>query len=62
MDDTTDFSDRADLASTQLGMEMQSGVVTTRRLGEIAAGWSDSDGGRVLAEMWQRLVESSGCV
>jgi len=62
MDDTTDFSDRADLASTQLGMEMQSGVVTTRRLGEIAAGWADSDGGRVLAEMWQRLVESSGCV
>ena len=53
-----EFDARADLAVTQVGMEMSGGgVMTSRRLGQLASHWAaDGDGGEVLAEVWSRLV------
>lgn len=55
------LGDRAEMASTQLGMEMAGGgVMTTRRLGQVASEWgSEGDSGVVLAAVWGWLVESS---
>ena len=58
MGEVLGFDERAGLAVTQLGMELSGGgVMTARRLGELAAGWGDGgDEGEVLAEVWSRLV------
>jgi hypothetical protein len=50
------LSDRVACAAEQMAMTMRSGVMTTRRLNEVAAEWADGDGGDVIAEVWSVLV------
>jgi hypothetical protein len=52
---------RVEMASTQVEMELSEGrVMTSRRFGELIAGWaSEGDGGTILSEVWDQLVESS---
>lgn len=54
-------SGRVEMASTQVEMELSEGrVMTSRRFGELIAGWaSEGDGGVILSEVWDQLVESS---
>ena len=58
MTDSTplELSDRVACATEQMAMTMRSGVMTTRRLGEVAAEWSNGDGGIVVAEVWSHLL------
>lgn len=60
MNAALELDDRIVCASAQMGMEMESGVMTTRRLGEVAAGWSEGDGGVVLMAVWADLLGSAG--
>jgi hypothetical protein len=57
------FDDRVSCATTQVGMEMTDGVMTTRRLGQVAADWSaERDAGAVLAEVWALVTGSTSAL
>lgn len=57
MSEPLELDDRVVCASTQVGMEMASGVMTARRLGEVASGWAeDGDAGEVLAAVWAVMM------
>lgn len=53
--------DRVLCAATEVAMRMESGgVMTTVRLAEVVAGWSESDdkAGTVLVGVWETLTSS----
>jgi len=60
MSEPLELDDRVVCAATQMSMEMTSGVMTARRLSEVASGWSeDGDAGRVLEAVWDRMVAAT---
>lgn len=62
MDDTEalELDDRITCATAQVGMEMTGGVMTSRRLGQVAQDWSDDgDAGIVLAQVWAQVAGST---